>query len=79
MESKSGPTLNSEYNILLAKWRESSDPNTKPECEECGCDLTDKDVFGTRTMWVCEECRDHVLEDDAFYDNDEREDFHSDG
>jgi ribosomal protein L37AE/L43A len=78
MENKSGPTLNHTYNVLLATWNKDSGPDTKPECEECGEDMTGQKVFSTRLMWVCEKCRDKVLEDEAVYDDDYREDFHSD-
>lgn len=55
------PTKNKSYNEVLARW--NSDPRERaagrkylPECEDCGRDLTGKDVFETRTGWFCENC-----------------------
>jgi hypothetical protein len=57
------PTLNPEYNELLARW-EASGHGSPPECEDCGCDLTGKAVVDDGCMWVCEACSE--LPDDAF-------------
>ncbi len=84
------PTLNPEYNALLLYWV-SQGASSNPECEECGCDLTGKDVIETDILWVCCECAD---EQGLYHADDElcaeygepvrhrdpgREDFHSDG
>lgn len=71
-----GPTLNPDYNQLLLAWAEQGSPSP-PECEECGQDLTDKQVYDTETLWVCKECYDNV--EDPPFNVGYREDFHSDG
>jgi hypothetical protein len=55
-EMPSTPTLNAIYNDLLLRWAASGHPST-PECEDCGCDLTDKHVHDTGTMWLCDSCK----------------------
>jgi hypothetical protein len=90
----SGPTLNPEYNHLLVKWAESGHDAT-PECEECGENLTGKQVHDTSTNWLCTSCHDKATEgfevndaSDEYFDygdvqhghfDSDREDFHSDG
>ena len=74
-----GPTRNAEYNAVLASWKEQGAPSD-PQCEECGCDLTGKEVVEITIGWYCETCAET-------YDGDvtggewphDREDFHSDG
>lgn len=72
-----GPTKNCHYNVLLVKWAESGHPS-KPECEECGANLTGRDVWeedaeGT-PGWFCSECADQEeSEDDPDYND--RDDF----
>jgi hypothetical protein len=53
----STPTLNVVYNNLLLRWAASGHPSP-PECEDCGCDLTGKDVHDTGAMWLCDTCKD---------------------
>lgn len=48
----SGPTNNEEYNALLIKWGQA-----EPICEECGTNLTEKDVCCTGLLWVCLCCK----------------------
>lgn len=51
------PTLNPEYNKYFH--RISSVPNTivsVPGCEDCGKDLTGKNIIDTGLIWCCEEC-----------------------
>jgi ribosome-binding protein aMBF1 (putative translation factor) len=86
---QNGPTLNNEYNALLIAWAEQG-ASSKPECEECGCDLTGKPVIETAILWVCEDCADgdddytpaneyDYLERACRRRDPDREDFHSDG
>lgn len=51
-----GPTFNPTYNKVLANWIATTTPNAKPECENCGCDLTGCDVQETAYEWLCDEC-----------------------
>lgn len=63
----SKPTLNPDYNSVLDYWvREGYSGN--PKCEECGCDLTGKQVYETSIAWLCQDCK-----------NKDQEDFHADG
>lgn len=97
MKSKmvSGPTLNTEYNLILQSWEDAGEAHT-PECEECGCNLTGKQVFETTVTWLCMSCWNEHPEsyeddaddiDDEFYSrstrgrfhHDDKEYFHSDG
>lgn len=67
------PTSNPSYNAVLLEWHLAG-YDASPECEECGCDLTDRDVVETKTSWLCMDCA-------AGYDEgcDEGcEDFHAD-
>lgn len=77
MKLLEGPTLNPEYNLLLVKWSIVSGEICKPECEECGCDLTGKEVHETLCTWLCSSCYRFADENPEPYD-DYREDFHSD-
>jgi hypothetical protein len=83
----SGPTLNPEYNALLVAWAEQGHP-CDPECEECGDDLTGKEVHETGIAWVCSKCKPIDPVPDEYpldYDgptprrDPNREDFHADG
>jgi hypothetical protein len=47
-----GPTLNPDYNEAFAGQTEIAEP----ECEDCGCDLTGRDVVDDHGMWVCVPC-----------------------
>lgn len=62
IERRMSVTNNEEYNRLLEKWR-GADPATNPECEECGCDLTGKDVYGGKYGWYCMGCGPSVEKD----------------
>lgn len=46
-----GPTLNPEYNGLLAAWK-AQGHCADPSCEDCGADLTGKDVYEVRGGWL---------------------------
>lgn len=50
-----GPTLNDSYNDCLRQWVKAG-YDAKPECEVCGCDLTDEEVFETGYDWRCAVC-----------------------
>ncbi len=65
-----GPTLNPSYNSLLLDWKRQG-YSSNPECEECSCDLTGKEVRDIGTMWVCVKCasRDEIKSD---YRHEER-------
>jgi hypothetical protein len=69
------PTLNPSYNDLLQRWAASGHPSG-PECEECGCDLTGRDVHDTGLGWVCDDCLPAAPLAGGYR---EREDFHADG
>jgi hypothetical protein len=69
---RTGPTLNPEYNELLARWA-ASGHMSEPECEDCGCDLTGRHVFDDGCMWVCERCCE--AEDDAVFSERTLQDF----
>jgi hypothetical protein len=59
-EMPSTPTLNPIYNDLLIRWAANGHPSP-PECEDCGCDLTDKDVHeggSAGACWVCTPCKE---------------------
>jgi hypothetical protein len=59
-----GPTLNPEYNDVLAKWTAMGE-DSRPECEDCGCDLTGREVIEEdKVMWVCADCHAEWEEDD---------------
>ncbi len=51
-----GPTRNREYNYLLTVAWPKEGYVVGPECEECGCDLTDQDVYESVVQWVCGAC-----------------------
>jgi hypothetical protein len=53
-----GPTLNPAYNDTLLGGV------YKPQCEECGCDLTGKVVVGSSCKWLCELCYQELFEAD---------------
>lgn len=82
MSNANGPTLNQEYNNLLISWaREGC--CSKPECEECECDLTGKEVFEPKSYWdtvagwICSDCNQKFRDEfddtdscpDEYYDN----------
>ena len=46
-----GPTLNVEYNGLLVAWK-AQGCKGDPSCEDCGVDLTGKQVYETRGSWL---------------------------
>ena len=76
-----GPTLNHVYNDLLKRWSAGGHEST-PECEDCGCDLTGKEVHETSTQWVCIECKEKDDDSDDSHITalvNYREDFHADG
>jgi hypothetical protein len=89
--ANSGPTLNPTYNNLLKSWAKQGHP-CDPECEECSCDLTGKQVHDVGTGWLCTECMEkenmydvsETEEEEEFFRFGSRqsrgyEDFHSDG
>jgi hypothetical protein len=51
-----GPTLNPEYNELLIRWK-----SDKPECENCGRNLTGKNIYDIGTCWVGDCCHDKAI------------------
>lgn len=53
-----GPTNNSDYNRAYALWLEVPECGTQVECEECGEDLTGKDVHERPAGWLCDCCKD---------------------
>ena len=53
-----GPTLNPVYNNLLKSWSKQG-YSCSPECEECQCDLTGKQVYDVGTSWLCKSCSEH--------------------
>lgn len=66
-----GPTLNHYYNNLLKRWAASGHPSP-PECEDCGCDLTGKEVHETGN-WVCKSCKEK--DDETYHEPLYRENF----
>lgn len=52
----SGPTLNPDFNELHARCVAAGVAPERPECEDCGCDLTGRDVVDDYGMWVCVPC-----------------------
>lgn len=46
------PTLSNTYNYVFNKWIKDY-PDTKPECECCEADLTNKDVVEGDLGWYC--------------------------
>lgn len=83
-----GPTMNVGYNLLLRRWARGGH-DSKPECEECGADLTGKEVYDVHSGWVGDCCVGDRAEDEMerfdeagqerYALDDDREDFHSDG
>lgn len=71
-----GPTLNHSYNDVLKRWAQAGSPSL-PECEECGEDLTGKEVYETSTQWLCKGCKEK--DDERPIQPYYREDFHADG
>lgn len=57
-----GPTLNHEYNVLYAQWQKEDACGTEVECEECGEDLTGKQVYD-KGAWLCKKCSEVSHED----------------
>lgn len=51
-----GITLNEKYNEAVLY-----DEEGDPACEECGCDLTGKQVYELSCAWLCEKCRDECI------------------
>ena len=68
-----GPTLNPEYNAVLARWNAQGFAS-EPECEDCGKSLVGEDVHDMGHLWCCDACRDLHLDPGP----DQREDFHAD-
>jgi len=59
---KKGLTLNEAFNkVLEIRSRDSGDDEC--ECEECSCNLRDKQVYRIDGLWVCEKCHHALLED----------------
>lgn len=84
-EFPQGPTLNGVYNDLLCRWVAqgmAAVPGTdyaKPECEDCGADLTGQEVHDARG-WFCTDCNaSHEEQDVGGIVYDVQEDFHADG
>ncbi|MGH8335630.1 MAG: hypothetical protein ACRETL_02120 [Gammaproteobacteria bacterium] len=75
MSQTKEPTLNENYNWTLAQWA-ASGHDSKPECEDCGTDLTGQHVRETRYGWFCVPCAEKPR---AVAHASWREDFHSDG
>jgi hypothetical protein len=66
-----GPTLNPEYNHVLSYWA-SIGENAKPECEDCGRDLTGQEAIEEdKIMWVCTECHAAWEEEDPAVSTDQ--------
>jgi hypothetical protein len=61
-------TNNPEYNELLCRWR-AQGCESSAECEDCGRDLTDQDVYETPLGWVCASCL--ARDDGELYMSDE--------
>jgi ribosomal protein L37AE/L43A len=53
--NNNAPTLNPNYNRALASWAKSGH-DSKPECENCGKDMTGQIVHETNFGWYCDEC-----------------------
>lgn len=69
-----GPTLNQNYNNVLAVWA-AGGFDSKPECEDCGCDLTGQKVIDAGSMWLCVKCDEKPA---VMVPSEPREDFHAD-
>jgi hypothetical protein len=69
-----GPTLNHVYNNLLQRWG-ANGTDASPECEDCGCDLTGKEVYETSTNWLCAECKEK--DDETYHEPIWQEDFYA--
>lgn len=67
-----GPTLNPYYNNLLVSWEKQGFDAT-PECEECSCNLTGKNVHDVGTGWLCTDC----MEKDYDFDDEDSEEEYS--
>jgi len=52
-----GPTKNLEYNQCFATWNDKGVATHIPECEMCGCDLTNQPVHDIE-LWVCTGCKE---------------------
>ncbi len=68
------PTLNKRYNETLASWA-AAGKDSKPECENCGADLTGAKVVETAYDWRCVP-RSKIPEVNA--PDERREDFYAD-
>lgn len=68
-----GPTNNPRYNHFFNLW----DDGSLPECENCGKDMTGKNVHEGRLGWYCS--LDCLQDSESGPETDYREDFHSDG
>lgn len=51
-----GPTRNLEYNRCFAVWQDKKVAPDKPECEQCGKDLSRRQVYDVGE-WVCAVCK----------------------
>lgn len=74
VKGNEGPTLNHSYNHLLSKWAVGGFAS-EPECEDCGCDLTGKEVYETATNWLCAECKEK--DDNEYHEPLYRENFYA--
>jgi hypothetical protein len=54
-------TLNEAYNKELEKCAPFG--HGEPECQECGCDLTGKQVYRVDNIWCCSDCQHALLEE----------------
>lgn len=61
MKNINAPTLNVAFNQELAK--RAPFGHGEPECEECGCNLTGKNVYRVTYTWCCESCY-YLLKDE---------------
>jgi hypothetical protein len=69
------PTNNPSYNDLLIRWAHETGEPCLPECEDCGCDLTSRNVNEGPYGWYCDACfEEHSGIDAGNY----REDWHAD-
>jgi hypothetical protein len=70
-------TRNPAYNELLERWR-AQGCESHPECEDCGRDLSDQDVYDTGVSWVCADClarndQEPVMNDAALRQHEQRQ------
>ena len=68
-------TNNARYNNLLATWNKQRPLNSPhlPECEQCGKDMTGRDVYAGDLGWFCSlNCLNESIVDTGPSDEDER-------